>query len=881
MPTSRSPLAQFFNWIAGKNTGESDHKSTLTDAASVETEKALKTTPGSTQFLAPLTGRMIPLEQVDDPVFAQRIVGDGVAILPSCSKLTAPCDGKVVNVAGTCHALSLKTNDDIEILFHIGIDTVAMGGNGFKSLVVEGQNVSRGDTLIEFDLNRVKQEAPSSVTLMLITNKSSIKTLEAASGDVTTGIDRVMSVVWNRPESSGSEETSAENVKLIEVQIPNPQGWHARPAAQLGALSREFSGKLVITKDGKQANSTSVVQLMALNTRCGDKVELRASGRDATELLEAAVTAIKSGLGDTINKPSPITDMDWEQEPPLLSSSQVDGSICKGVRAAPGLGWGRAEILTDIRSPASFTPENLDEEDLRLESALHTAIERLKVLASGSDEASEIFSAQIGLLDDPEVQRECKELVAKGLNAEQALFSTIEDQIKTLIQLDNELIAGRAADLRDVRQRVLRILRKQPQDISNLPEGCVIVVDELVPSVAAALHTDRIQAVLASQGGAFSHGAIIARAKGIPAVFALGQQIEKMARGTMLLVRADEAMVELAPSQEHLDRLIAEQKEQRSVREEANKYAHEKAITKDGFEVEVAANIANEAEAHQAVTFGADGVGLLRSEFLFLNRASAPDEEEQYQTYSNILKAMNGRPLIIRTLDVGGDKPLPYLKLPAEDNPFLGERGIRVGIHRPALLRQQLRALIRASAQGPLKIMVPMISSLIEYRAVREFAQSIADDLGLPLCPLGMMIEVPSAALQAEQFAREADFFSIGSNDLTQYVTAVDRGHAGLDYLADPLHPAVLRLMHETAQAGQRNNTWVGLCGGLAGDPEATPLLVAMGLNELSVSAPVVGEIKQKIRQLNKSNCQQLLSQCLGVSTSDDVKALLNTFWNQ
>ncbi|MBQ1783560.1 MAG: phosphoenolpyruvate--protein phosphotransferase [Gammaproteobacteria bacterium] len=874
MSDSISPLMQLIRWLTGRP-GETQAAVAQTATPSFPFVAPLA---AEHAFSAPYSGSLVPLEDVPDPAFANRLVGEGVAIRPSSGLLTAPCEGEVLTVAATGHALSMRGPGGAEVLFHIGIGTVAMKGKGFEPLVKVGQKVRVGDSLIRFDLAAVAREAESPISLMLITQRELIEALHVGQGEVAAGRDVVMTLAFKSLQAPQEGEALGAVFSAI-VQIPNPQGWHARPASALGNLVRQYQARLTVRKGEHSASATSVVQLMALDTRCGDSVELGAQGKQAEVLLAAAVDAIRNGLGESIHPYSVAkAAFAYDEEPPLLGARSAQETLLQGVKAAPGIGWGAAQVLIDITQPDDSPVLDTTAEKQRLDRAIAAAKAGLHELTTQGGEAGEIFSAQLGLLDDPELQPLCHAMITAGSNAEQALFNTMEQQILTLRQLDNALLAGRAADLCDIRQRVLLILRDKPQDLASLPQGSVIVVKELVPSLAAGLNSEKVQAVVAAEGGAFSHAAIIARAKGIPAVFGVGPDALKIVNGVLLLVQADEGTVEIAPQPARLESLSQELRDRQQRKAQAAVLAHESARTCDGFHIEIAANIANAAEAVQAVEQGADGVGLLRSEFLFLDRPAAPDEEEQYQTYLKIMQALEGRPLIIRTLDVGGDKPLSYLPLPKEDNPFLGERGVRVGIRRPALLRQQLRALLRASVSGPLKIMLPMISTLEEYRMIRAFAQSIADELGVPLCPLGVMIEVPAAAIQADLLAQEADFFSIGSNDLTQYVVAVDRGHAGLSYLADPLHPAVLRLMAQTAKEGREHGIWVGLCGGLAGDPDATPLLIGMGLNELSVSAPVVGEIKHRVRELDAECCRELLQDCLAAATASDVRDKLRRF---
>ncbi len=375
-------------------------------------------------------------------------------------------------------------------------------------------------------------------------------------------------------------------------------------------------------------------------------------------------------------------------------------------------------------------------------------------------------------------------------------------------------------------------------------------------------------------GGPTAHSAIIARALSLPAIVSAGEKTLEIKDGTIVIVNGSNGLLTIEPNETAVSHAQKFQQQWQAQRDDANKSAAKPAITQDGHRVEIAANIGGLSDAQDAVSSGAEGVGLLRTEFLFLERINAPTEEEQFTVYRNVAQAMQGQPVIIRTLDIGGDKPLPYIKVPPEENPFLGERGIRLCLNRPELLREQLRAILRAAKFGKLRIMFPMVSDISEWRAARAMVEEIRAELNVPPVELGIMIEVPSAALMADAFAQEVDFFSVGTNDLTQYTLAMDRMHPSLAGKSDGLHPAVLRLISRTVEAAHAAGKWAGVCGELGADPQAVPILIGLGVDELSVSVPAIPTVKAQVRSLQLKEAKSLAQRALNCATAQEVRAI-------
>jgi phosphocarrier protein FPr len=488
-----------------------------------------------------------------------------------------------------------------------------------------------------------------------------------------------------------------------------------------------------------------------------------------------------------------------------------------------------------------------------------------------------IFAAHQEMLADPDLQQMTLNAINDGASAAFAWHTAITKQAARLGSLPNELLAMRANDLRDVGRRVLSFLPgKQSAESLNLPANTILIAEDLAPSDIANLDLDRVAGFATLLGGATSHAAILARSFDLPAIAGVEARTLDLPNGTPIILDATTGRLRLKPKPEEIAYIVGMLRKRKQKRKADLEFAHNPAITEDGQRVEIVANIDSEGGAELAAKRGAEGIGLLRTEFLFLQRRAAPGEDEQAQTYAAIAGVMGRKkPLIIRMLDVGGDKQLPYLPIPPENNPFLGQRGIRFALGQPSLLRTQVRAILRAaSAGGNINILFPMIATLDEWRLARAVVEEEVDNLGLKPVPLGIMVEIPAVAMMAEQFAREVDFFSIGTNDLTQYTLAMDRDHPGLAARVDGLNPAVLRLIAQTTEGAQQHGRWVGVCGGMAGDPQAVPILIGLGIKELSVAIPTIPTIKALVRSLSYQEAQKKARQALTLESAAAVRAL-------
>ncbi len=674
-------------------------------------------------------------------------------------------------------------------------------------------------------------------------------------------------IATEEPPAADPAATASSAEVEVELLVANPIGLHARPAARLVETVRAFDAEIMIAKAGTKAppvSALSLTNVVALGARRGDSLRVLASGPQAREAVVALQELAAEGFGDGAPVPPP-------------------GTVLQGVAASAGTANGPAELLKPVADAAvarvAGSPEQeraLLEQGLSAARAAITADrERLKTRA-GAGEAA-IFDAHLALLDDPALLEPARAATAAGAGAGPAIAEAARQVAGLHRGLGNPLLAERATDVLDVAGRIavgIGAAAPAPAERgSDHAQAPILVADELTPSQTAGLDRVRIAGIATARGSATAHAAIIARALGIPAVVGLGDALLALPAGTPLLLDGSEGTVVVAPAQE----LLAATRE-RDRRDQANAAAAREradvpARLASGERVEVFANIGGVADAQRAVEHGAEGVGLLRTEFLFLERAELPSEDEQVETLRRIAAALDGRPLIVRTLDAGADKPLPALPTASEANPFLGVRGIRLGLHRPELLVTQMRAVLRVAAEHPLKLMLPMIASLAELKAARALLERARQLTGVSAeLELGIMVEVPAAALMADALARHVDFFSLGTNDLTQYTMAAERGNARLEPLLAGPQPAVLRLVQTTVAAASRHRCWVGVCGELAGDPAAAVLLTGLGVTELSATPRLVPALKQALRRVTLAQARAAAELALQATAAEQAR---------
>ena len=567
--------------------------------------------------------------------------------------------------------------------------------------------------------------------------------------------------------------------------------------------------------------------------------------------------------------------------------------IIKGIAASDGIGIAKAYTLAE--PDLNFEKKQINDpaaEYQRIEDAFDQSISELATIKQNaksrlSDEELEVFDAHIAILSDPGMKSQIKdEIESQHVSAEEAMTDVTTNFANVLAAMtDNKYMQERAADVKDVAKRALsHLLGKQLPDIASISEPVVIIAKEITPSDTSQMDAKFVKGLATDLGGRTSHAAIMARTLRIPAVVGSENVTSSVKSGDMVIVDGLHGNIIIDPSQAEIDEYQKKATAFEKERAEWAKLVDAPSVSKDGKHFEIAANIGTPDDVADAVKQGADGVGLFRSEFLYMSSDHLPTEDEQFEAYKKAVVGMQGKPVVVRTLDIGGDKPLNYLPLPEEMNPFLGYRAIRICLHRPDIFKTQLRALIRASEFGPVAIMFPMIATLAELRQAKAIYQECKDELqkdhpGLgDNVKIGMMIEVPLAALYADQLAKEVDFFSIGTNDLIQYCFAADRGNDAVSYLYQPLNPAFLRLIKHVIDAAHANNTKAAMCGEMAGDQLAMPLLLGMGLDEYSMSASSILRTRSMMKDLDTKECAKWASDAINLCyTADEVEKMVKT----
>jgi phosphoenolpyruvate-protein phosphotransferase len=829
------------------------------------------------KLLAPLSGWCASLEEVPDAVFSGCMLGDGLAIDPTSASVRAPCAGEITTVPAAGHAVTIRSAEGgLDVLVHVGIDTVQLRGRGFSPCVRVGQVVAAGEELLRLDLEVLARAAKSLMTPVVVTPAEGVQVVSRhALGPIRAG-DTLIEVSYPLTRAT---QTAAAPGSSRTIRMALEHGLHARPAALLAQRLRNHVSEVTLSFKDKRASVRSVIALMALGVREGDELTVTASGADAAAALDAVTAALDEALhlehaSRAAPAPPPATSPTTQAGP--TDAIGTDVRSLAGVVAVRGFAVGRAARLARTAIAVTETGRGTAHESAEFERARAVVRARLLKLAEvGGATRRDIVAAHIAFLDDPLLNEATQEQISAGKSAGFAWRAAVRRSIAVLEALADPRQRERADDLMDIESHVLLALSGEARPMKlALPENAVLIADELLPSELVALDRRHLAAICLEGGGPTSHVAILAAAMDAPMLVGLGSAIGHLAAGTALIVDAHEGRVLIDPDAAALSRAGARAQAERAQRAAERAEAQREACAADGTRIEVFANLGSVADAEAAVAVGAEGCGLLRTEFLFLDRDSPPEEDEQLAVYQQVAAALGPRPLVLRLMDVGGDKPLKYLPLPKEENPALGLRGIRTGLWRVDLLRTQVKAALRVTPPGRVRLLLPMVSDVSEIEAVRGLVTELARELriGAPI-GLGAMIETPAAALTAGHLLTQVDFISIGSNDLTQYALAMDRGHPELARRIDALHPAVLRLIAAAAGAAVQAGKLAAVCGGIAADPAAVPLLIGFGVRELSVVPAAVPALKRQIAGLAVQECEALAVSCLSFGSAAEVRA--------
>lgn len=809
---------------------------------------------GTVALIAPFAGWLAPLEEVPDPVFAEHMMGDGLAIDPIEGVLRAPADGEVLSIPASAHAVTLRLRNGAELLVHIGLETVALGGKGFTPRVVPGAQVRAGEPLIAFDLDALAGSVKALITPLVVANEGYVLHREPP-GPVEAGAP-VARVERIAAEQAGTNALPGERHERM-LTVAAPHGIHARPAARIAAALKPFAAEVTLRRGDRIANARSTVALLGLGAVHGEQVMATATGSDARAAVETLAALLDRIAGEEAAEPLPVV-----VRPPAGGP----------VTASPGLAIGRALQLrlTEVEVP-------VDGADVAHERAsLATALAQVSAaLVGGSKAASAIGEAHRALLADPELLAAAEHQIALGHSAAFAWRAASRAAAAAIGATGDPLLMERVADLADLERQVIGTLTGEgAPTLPAIAPDTILIAEDLLPSQFLALDRSRLAGICTAAGGPTAHVAILAASAAVPMIVAAGRGVLDIPDGATLILDADVPSLVAEPDASALAAASEKLAEARGRRAAEIATAQQECRMADGTRIEIFANLGSVDDAAAAVRAGAEGCGLLRTEFLFLERETAPDEDEQRNAYAQIAATLGDRPLILRTLDIGGDKPVPYLPLVAEENPALGVRGIRLSLARPDLLRLQFRAALRAVPAAQCRIMLPMVADLSDYRAAQALLGEVAEELGMAPPPLGVMIETPAAAMLAGQIAREAAFLSIGTNDLTQYALAADRGNAGVSQRIDAMHPAVLRLVREVGRGARGAGRWAGMCGGLAADPLAAPILIGLGITELSVPPAAIPRLKAVVRTLDTAACAAIAERACEAESPEAVRAI-------
>ena len=743
--------------------------------------------------------------------------------------------------------------------------------------------------------------------------------VEASIGKSLAEVDAAARAVVRTPKVAGAtpltepvpcpELVEGPPSNEIILTIVNEVGLHARPAALFVQTAASFQSAITVrnlTRDTPAVDAKSMFGVLSIGAQLNHQIAVAAEGSDADEALATIGQLVKSGFGEMEGAPVPavVPTREVIAPPPRLEKAELQPIILppdvgemrqlQGITASTGIAIGPAYIYR----PETLTVERWKVDDPAAEWARFTqAVEQAKaeIGAIRSQAAAEvgkaeakIFTAHQLFLEDPALlDRVRGQIEGEGSNAEAALAEAVAGYAELLRGMEGEVFRQRAADVEDVGRRVLRILLGvRETSLAELPKPVVVVAHDLTPSDTAQMDKERALGFCTAIGGTTSHTAILARSLGLPAVVGLGEGALNIPDRTPLIIDGGKGLVIVNPDESTLADYRARQEALLTQQLAAKRAAQRPAQTLDGQRVEVVANVGDVASARVALEHGAEGVGLLRTEFLYLDRATMPGEEEQYAAYRAIADLMGDRPLIVRTFDIGGDKQLPYLDISHELNPFLGWRAIRLSLDQVDLFRTQLRAILRAGHERNVKIMFPMIADVGEVRRAKDVLAGVRAELeaeGVPAASgveVGIMVEIPAAALAADVLAEEVDFFSIGTNDLIQYTMACDRTNEKVAYLYQPLHPAILRLVKQVIEAAHAAGKWVGMCGEMAGQPEAIPILLGLGLDEFSMSAAAIPRAKALIAAITLDKAREVAAEALRMSTADQIRSYAQKVMN-
>ncbi|MEN9391391.1 MAG: phosphoenolpyruvate--protein phosphotransferase [Pseudomonadota bacterium] len=817
---------------------------------------------------APLIGVALNIESVPDPVFANIMVGDGIAIDPLDNKIYAPFDGVIKNIPKSMHAITISHKLGFEVLIHIGIETVELDGVGFKILVKEGDNVEAGQIIGEFDLDYVSKAAKSLITPVIFPdlNAANFSIVKLPIKLATLSKPILQINVNEIQDSMTNNDSKHTQLKSEAVTIKNLHGIHARPAAKLANLAKTFSSDIWIEKNNKKVNMKSISSIMKLAIVCKDEVYITA---DSIEIINQVIELFNN-----------FVDNQTEASEKLVKSDNlVSDSKFYGVIASAGVITGKIMQRKEIKFDFVETCVNPAFEEESLFAAIKIVIKdiqyNLDQIKDSDNEYRDILNSHLFILNDPQIIDDTVNYIKNNYSAAYAFNQVILNNCNELINSNIPYLMERQNDLKDIRNRVLLELDGAKAQSLILNEPTILIADELTTSDLTKIDKN-IVGLVSITGGTTSHVAILAKVKGIPLLVNVNNNIMNVEPGVEAVLDCNNGYLDINPDPAmiiEIKRIISEIKRKR---EESLLTATQVAVTQDKLEVNCYANITKASEVEKLLENGGKGIGLFRTEFIYFDRIKQPTVEEQVEVYNSIAQNLQGLPFTVRTLDAGGEKVVEYINLPFETNPELGVRGIRLSLLNKHLLVEQLTALLKLNIDN-LRIMIPMISTLEEYYEVEQIFKQLKNELNNnKKIELGIMVEVPSVVFMAEKFAAAVDFFSIGTNDLSQYTLAIDRQNSLLASRIDHLHPAVINSISMVAVAAKKYNKAVSVCGIMASEKLAIVILIGLGINNLSMPINIIAENKSFIRQLSYADCYESTQECLKMSTTAEIRNYLS-----
>lgn len=833
----------------------------------------------SENVLSPVEGVVVDLSEVPDAAFSSGALGPGFAVEPLTNLIGAPISGEIVSIAPTGHAVTIRSERGLEVLVHLGIDTVAMEGRGIEARVKLGQTVVPGETILQFEYDEVAAAAKSLCTPVVIINAERFEVSDLQSKGFQSRGDAILTVHPLAAEDSAQETANdATSGRGVFVSVAHEHGLHARPASVITKAARAYNGRLEIRYREKRANAKSLSSILALGLSQGDRVTLWVDSDSGEAILMDVAKLIgpinESGATDKAMAPDLDVADKQSAEAEIPSGSKIRGA---------GLGDGLASGAVLLHKPIEVAiPEygsSPDVEWSKLQQALSGALGTIseEISKASQNDYRTLLEAYAELLVDPSLQSLAFGELEGGISAGHAWQNAVKTQSDALLETGSQYLLERQADFVEISKRVLIALYGGDElmlheDLS----GRIVVASDLTPSEFFAYQKKGIAGIALAKGGISSHVSILCQSSGVCSIIALGNDILNISDGRSVMLEAKTGILHVEPDVSDFHQLQMAYSKLSEVRLRAEKRVLEPVRLTDGAEIEVFVNIASVEEAKYASEMGARGCGLLRTEFLFHERALPPSVDEQIDIYKAITFQLSGLPIVVRALDAGADKPVPFFNQPTESNPALGERGLRLLLKNEDTFRDQLRAVLSLAQTSPMSLMLPMVNTPVEVMTVRGLVQLEMKSLGLDQAPeIGVMIETPASVFNASDLARVSDFFSIGTNDLTQYVLAMDRTHPSFARVSDGLSPSVLRAMLAVGEAAQFSDTPVSVCGGLASDPLAVPILIACGVRRLSAAISDAALISEVVRQLSLETCRNILGEALTKETAEEVREVV------